>query len=198
MDSSEHPGEEGLLEPPDITQLLQQWHEGNRAALDRILPSLYQELHTISSQYLRKQGRGHVTLQPTALVNEAYIRLSDRSGVVWESRAHFLAYASRVIRSILINYCQKERADKRGGGGFNLTLEKAADKVKQQDIDLMKLNEALNELEKTDARKSQIVELKYFGGLTETEIANVLGTSAITIRRHWKSARAWLYQYLKY
>jgi RNA polymerase sigma factor (TIGR02999 family) len=175
-----------------------QFHKTNpappadRQALDAMLPEVYEELRAIAHRYLRREGEGH-TLQPTALVHEAFLRLVDQRKVDWTNRAQVLGIAAEMMRRILVNYARDRTAAKRGGGGERVTLSAVEDTLRQGDVDMLMLHEALERLEQLDSRKGRIVELKYFGGLTTDEIAAVLGVSGATVEREWKFARAWLY-----
>jgi len=177
--------------PTGVTQLLVKWSNGDKAALDEMLPAVYQELRRIAVNRLRQEHPNH-TLQPTALVNEAYLRLIDQKQVNWQNRAQFLGLAAEMMRRILVNHAHHRQAAKRGGGALRVSLEVAVNSFEQRDMNLVALDEALRELACLDPRKSQIVELKFFGGLTVEEIAAVLQVSNDTIERDWKMARAWL------
>ena len=182
-------------EPGEVTRLLQCWSGGDNHALDELAPLVYRELRLLAARYLRRERRDH-TLQPTALVHEAYLRLVDQTHVETHSRAQFLAIAANLMRHILIDHANRLRAAKRGGGN-KVALDEAAGAVQQQpQVDLVALNEALEKLAELDPRQSRIVELRFFGGLTEEEIAEVLDVSPITIRRDWRMARAVLHNQL--
>jgi RNA polymerase sigma factor (TIGR02999 family) len=183
----------------DVTALLQAWSRGEQAALDELLPLVYSELRRQAARFLRAQPLGH-TLQATALVHEAYLRLvgADRAGTNWSGRAHFFGVAARAMRSILVDHARARRAAKRGGGVQALTLC-AADAAAAQageaagsEVDVVALDEALARLAAMDARQSRVVELRYFGGLSIEETALVLGISHATVEREWRTARLWL------
>jgi RNA polymerase sigma factor (TIGR02999 family) len=179
--------------PPtaDITQLLLAWTDGRRDALDELLPLVYHELHRIAARYLRRESGDH-TLQPTALVNEAYLRLIDQRRVRWRNRAHFYGVAAEIMRRILVDHARGQRAAKRGGGGERLPLADAEAEAAGSDVDIVALDEALRRLAAFDAQQARIVELRYFGGLTIDEVAEVMGISAATVVREWTIAKAWL------
>jgi RNA polymerase sigma factor (TIGR02999 family) len=184
--------EEGLLQKEGVTQLLVEWGGGDRAALDRLLPLVFDELRRLAASYLRRERAGH-TLQPTALVNEAYLRLVDQEGAQWQNRAHFFGIAANLMRQILVDHARQRSADKRGGSQLQrLSLTQAERLVKQEELDVLALNEALERLSEFDPQQARIVELKFFGGLTIEETAEVLGVSHATVEREWKLARAWL------
>jgi len=176
----------------DTTELLIELSKGDVTVFDKLLPVIYDELRRIAANYLRRERRDH-TLQPTALVNEAYLKMVDITQVSWQNRAHFVAVAANQMRRILVDHARSVSAEKRGGGLQILTLNEEIDKSDEQTTDLMLLDEALTELAQMDPIKAKIVELRYFGGLTTDETAEVLGVSTITIKRHWKMAKAWLY-----
>jgi RNA polymerase sigma factor (TIGR02999 family) len=173
-------------EPGEVTRLLQAWSEGDRSTLDHLTPLVYRELRRLASSYIRRERRDH-TLQPTALVHEAYLRLVNESEVRSRSRTQFFAIAANLMREILVNHAKRHRAIKRGSG-LKKQLEDEA--VVGPHLDLLALNEALEKLSQLDPRKSQIVELRFFGGLTEDQIAVVLHVSPITVKRDWRVARA--------
>ncbi|MEW6125675.1 MAG: sigma-70 family RNA polymerase sigma factor [Acidobacteriota bacterium] len=179
---------------PGLTQLLVDWRNGNRQALDAILPLVYAELRRIAIGRLRLERPGH-TLQPTALVHEAYLRLIEQDRVDWKNRAQFFGIAAEMMRRILINHAVAKQAEKRGGDAVKVSLS-VVDYVfhNQQDIDVLALDEAMKKLAVFDPRKSRIVELKFFGGLSIEEIAEVLEISHATVEREWAMARAWLYR----
>ncbi len=174
-----------------ITQLLVRWSEGDKIALDKLIPLVYDELHKLATVYLRRERRDH-SLQPTALVNEAYIRLVDQENVNWQNRAQFFGMASKLIRNILVDHARRNKAAKRGGEQRTLSLSKADRVGTKSDIDLIDLDDALNELSTTNPQHSRIVELRFFGGLTIEETAVVMGISHATVEREWSFARAWL------
>jgi RNA polymerase sigma factor (TIGR02999 family) len=183
--------------PQDVTQLLVDSSSGQKEALDQLMPLVYDELHRRAAQYLRRERPDH-TLQPTALVHEAYLRLIDQTRVRWQNRAHFLGIAATMMRRILINYAQSHQAGKRGAGRHTLSLEAAEDWAAGPALagamDLVALDEALNHLAAIDHQQSRIVELRFFGGLTVEETADVLGISPATVHREWRMAKAWLHK----
>ena len=181
--------------PHEITQLLAQWSEGNQAALDQLYPLVYNELRRLAHGYLRRERKGH-TLQTTALINEAYLRLVDQKHVHWANRSHFFGISAQIMRRILIDHARRYDYAKRGGGAQRISLDEAAIVAKQRGRTLLMLDEALKSLAKIDPRRSQVVELRYFGGLNNEEIAGVLKISENTVMRDWNMARAWLYQEL--
>ena len=181
--------------PHEITQLLAEWSEGNQAALDQLYPLVYKELRRLAHGYLRRERKGH-TLQTTALINEAYLRLVDQKHVHWANRSHFFGISAQIMRRILIDHARRYDYAKRGGGAQRISLDEAAIVAKQRGQTLLMLDEALNSLAKIDPRRSQVVELRYFGGLNNEEIAGVLKISENTVTRDWNMARAWLYQEL--
>lgn len=174
-----------------ITELLVRWRGGDRCALDELMPLVYAELRRLADRYLRREGRGH-TLQATALVNEAYLRLVGEQGVEWENRAHFFGIAARRMRQILVEHARAKRAEKRGGAEYMLSLAAAERHATREDVNLLALDDALRSLEEFDERKCRVVELLYFGGLTIEEAAEALRVSPATIKRDWSMARAWL------
>ncbi|HVF23082.1 MAG TPA: sigma-70 family RNA polymerase sigma factor [Pyrinomonadaceae bacterium] len=179
----------------EITQLLAEWREGNQSALDELYPLVYDELHRLARRYMSRERAGH-TLQTTALINEAYVRLVDQKNVVWANRAHFFAISAQIMRRILIDHARRHAYAKRGGGARPVTLDEAANITPGIGSDLLRLDEALKSLAEMDPRRSQVVELRYFGGLNNEEIAGVLHVSENTVTRDWNMARAWLYQQL--
>ena len=160
---------------------------------DGLLPIVYAELRRLAASYLRRERPGH-TLQPTALVHEAYVRLIDQRQIDWSNRAQFMGLAAVMMRRILVNHARDRVADKRGGGAEHVPLTLAGEGIGAFEVNLLDLHEALNELGETDPRKAHIVELKFFGGLTTEEIAETIGVSVATVERDWKFARAWLYR----
>ena len=176
----------------EITQLLIKLSNGQRAAVDDLLPLIYDELRSLASNYLRRERVSH-TLQPTALVHEAYLKLVDVNQVTWQNRAHFFGVAANLMRRILIDYARQHKADKRGGEFQKLALDENIDKAAEQSTELVALDDALEALSKIDPVKSRIVELRYFGGLTVEETAEVMGISTITVKRPWRMPKAWLY-----
>jgi RNA polymerase sigma-70 factor (ECF subfamily) len=184
------------VSPHRVTQLLQQWSNGDDAALAELTPLVYEELRRLAHHYMEGERPGH-TLQTTALVNEAYLRLIDQTNPNWQSRAHFFAVATRAMRRILVNYARSNRAQKRGGGGAKIELDEAAIMSPEQSNEIVDVHEALEKLATLDERKAQVVELKYFGGLNHDEIAEVLKVSTMTVRRDWVFAKTWLYDELQ-
>jgi RNA polymerase sigma factor (TIGR02999 family) len=178
--------------PKGVTQLLVNWSNGDKAALDEMLPLVYQELRHIAVNRMRQEIPNH-TLQPTALVNEAYLRLIDQKNVNWQNRAQFFGIAAEMMRRILVNHALERRAAKRGGGALRVSMEVAVNSFEQKDVNLVALDDALKNLATIDARQCKIVEMKFFGGLTVAEIAEVLQVSSDAIERDWKMARAWLH-----
>src|SRR6185369_1245614 len=176
--------------PPSITQLLVEWSEGDRAALDQLTPLVYDELRRLARSYLRRERSDH-TLQATALVHEAYIRLVDQHSVSWQNRAHFFGIASQMMRRILVNHALSRGAAKRGGSATKISLDETVN-FEQRDVDLIALNHALKELEELDLRQARIVELRFFGGLSIEETAEVVNLSPATVKREWSTAKLWL------
>jgi RNA polymerase sigma factor (TIGR02999 family) len=179
----------------DVTELLDQWRSGNKDALDALLPIVYDELHSLAHRRLRGERPDH-TLQTTALVNEAYLKLVNQKSVQWQNRAHFFAVAAQVMRHILVDYARTRQYAKRGGGARHLSLDDAPVLSRERSREIVALDEALKRLAEIDPRKSRIVEMRYFGGLSAEEAAEALGVSAITVKREWLKARAWLYREL--
>jgi RNA polymerase sigma factor (TIGR02999 family) len=179
----------------NVTELLLAWQAGDQTALDKLLPAVQPELRRIARRHMAGERPGHV-LQPTALVNEAYLRLTASKDVQWQGRAHFFAVAAQVMRRILVDYARERARVKRGGGAFRISLSDADHLAILQRTDLVALDDALNALEKFDPRKSKVIELRFFGGLSLQETADVLQVSVGTVRRDWSLARAWLYREL--
>jgi len=175
-----------------VTRLLLKWSDGDERARDEMLPLVYNELRRLAASYLRRERPGH-TLQPTELVHDAYLRLIDQRQVNWKNRAQFVGLAAVMMRRILVNHARERATDKRGGDVQKVPLSDVAAAGAPQDVDVIALHSALDQLETIDQRKSRIVELKFFGGLTTNEIAEVLHISPATIERDWSFARAWLY-----
>jgi RNA polymerase sigma factor (TIGR02999 family) len=175
-----------------VTDLLVQWSRGDDAALAELTPLVYEELRRVAHHHLSGQRPDH-TLQTTALVNEAYLRLADQTNPSWHGRAHFFAVAARAMRQILVSYARSQRSQKRGAGALKMDLDEAALIAPQESKEIVDLHEALEQLATLDSRKAQVVELKYFGGLNYDEIADVLKISRITVRRDWEFAKVWLY-----
>ena len=184
--------DEPSASPHKVTQLLQQWSHGDGSALTELTPLVYQELRRLAHHYMEGQRPDH-TLQTTALVNEAYLRLADQTNPNWQSRAHFFAVAARAMRQILVSYARSDRAQKRGGGRVRIELDESAILSPEQSKEIVDLHEALERLDTLDSRKAQVVELKYFGGLNYDEMAEVLKISRVTVRRDWEFAKVWLY-----
>jgi RNA polymerase sigma-70 factor (ECF subfamily) len=181
--------------PHEITQLLAEWGNGNQTALDKLYPLVYAELHRMARHYMKRERQDH-TLQTTALINEAYVRMVDQKNVHWANRAHFFAISAQIMRRILIDHARRNAYAKRGGAAQQVSLDEAAVVAKDGGSLLLLLDEALQRLAKLDPRRSQIVELRYFGGLNNQEISGVLKVSENTVTRDWNMARAWLYQEL--
>jgi RNA polymerase sigma factor (TIGR02999 family) len=172
--------------------MLLDWSQGDCIAAEQLFPLVYDELHRLAERQMRRERSDH-TLQTTALVNEAYLRLIDQRRVSWQNRAHFFGVAAQLMRRILIKYAERRRAAKRGGGQYELQLEEADVVTDERATDLIALDHALTELAAFDPRQSRIVELRFFGGLNVEEIGVVLGISPATVKREWRVARAWLY-----
>ncbi len=174
----------------DVTQLLIDWSQGRKDAVEELMPVVYNELHRLAGAYMRRERPDH-TLQTTGLVHEAYVRLVDQNRVEWKNRAHFFGIAAQLMRRILVDHARKHRADKRGGGEAPLSLVESliAD---EPDVDIVALDHALKDLEELDERQARIVELRYFVGMTVEEIAKLMETSPSTIKREWRTAKLWL------
>lgn len=180
--------------PGTVSQLLQAWGRGDLGAREDLVPLVYRELRRQAAAYLRRERRDH-TLQPTALVNEAYVRLMGQQRATWQNRAQFFGVAAQMMRRILVDHARERQAAKRPGG-IRVTLDDRVGAVQPPECELLMLDDALQELARIDERQAHIVELKYFGGLSEEEVAAVLSLSRATITREWQSARAWLYRCL--
>src|SRR5262245_38771067 len=178
------------------TELLRAWNQGDESALDRLMPLVYNELHRLARNYMRRERPDH-TLQATSLVNEAYLRLIDVNRVEWRNRAHFLALAAQMMRRILVESARNRQRQKRGGGAVHMNLEDVQELPDAKEHDLVALSDALSGLATFDARMSQVVELRFFGGLTVDETAHVLNISPETVMRDWKTAKAWLLREIK-
>ncbi len=178
--------------PKDVTELLVDWRNGDKRALDQLIPLVYNELHRIASRYLRRERQGH-TLQTTALINEAYMRIVDQNSVNWQNRAHFFGVAAQMMRRILVDHARSHLYAKRGGGAQKLTLDEAIATPQERDLDLVALDDALSTLAAIDPQQSRIIELRFFGGLTIEETAEVVSISPATVKRDWNMAKAWLY-----
>ena len=181
--------------PQQVTELLHGWRGGDRQALDELMPFVYEELRRIAHRHMRRERPGQ-SMQTTALVNEAYLRLVGSAPVEWQDRAHFFAVAATVMRHLLVDRARARQYEKRGGGARQVSLDEAAVVSPAQDLDLLALDEVLAKLAAIDERKSRLVELRYFGGLSAEEAAEVLGVSEITVKRERLKAKAWLYREL--
>ncbi len=179
----------------DTTQILIDLGNGDRSAANRLMPLVYDELHGLAGRFMRREPPGH-TLQTTALVHEAYLRLIDQSRVDWKGRAHFFAVAAEMIRRVLIDHARQRRAAKRGGLAHRVTLTDSIGACEQEQVDLLALDEALNELSALNERHGKVVELRFFGGLSIDETAHILDVSPQTVRSDWRMARAWLREFL--
>lgn len=182
-------------DPQQITQLLLAWGNGDQQALEELMPLVYDELHKVAARHLRRQNPGH-TLQTTALVNEAYLRLIDSSQVRWQNRAHFFAVSAQLMRRILVDFARQRQNLKRGGGARQVSLDEALVIAPEREADLLALDEALDRLAVLNARQARAVEMRYFGGLSEEETAEALKVSLRTVQRDWNLARLWLYREL--
>ncbi len=179
----------------DVTQLLLQVTDGDDAAVNRLLPLVYNELRRLAASYLQRERAGH-TLQATALVHEAWLRLVDQSRVEWQNRAHFFGVAAQMMRRILVDHARAHVAGKRGGGVAHVSLDNSLEISSERHAELIAIDEALKALAAFDPMKSKIVELRFFGGLSVEEVAAVLNSSTATVNRHWRMARAWLYTHI--
>lgn len=179
-----------------ITEMLQAWGEGDSTALEQLLPLVYDELHRLAGAYLRGERRGH-TLQTTALINEAYLRLAEWKNVEWKNRAHFLGVAAQMMRRVLVDFARSRHYAKRGGDAQPVEFEEAKIAAPRRDAEIIALDDALKTLAEIDPRKCLLVELRYFGGLSVEETADVMNLSPRTVMREWQAARAWLYRELK-
>ncbi len=177
--------------PNEVTQLLVAWGNGDQAARDQLMPLVYAELHRLAHRHIKKERPGH-TLQTSALVNEAFVRLVDQRDVHWQSRAHFFGIAAQMMRRILVDYARKRRFAKRGGNQLQVSLNEDVLAAKQRSAEVILLDDALTQLAEVDERKSKVVELKFFGGLSIEETAEALGVSPGTVMRDWTLAKAWL------
>ena len=178
--------------PQEITQLLMNWSQGDKAALDQLVPLVYPELRRLAKRHMDREGPAH-TLQTSALINEAYLKLVDQQNVKWQNRAHFFAVAAQVMRHILVDHARTRNYAKRGGGAPKLPLDEAAALTAQRAGQLIALDDALRDLAALDERKSQIIELRFFGGLSLEETAEVMKISPSTVQREWRAAKAWLH-----
>ncbi len=186
MASSEH----------QITDILHNWSHGDPEALGKLMPIVFDELRRIAAGYFEQEGKGH-TLQPTALVNEVYLKLVGRRSVQWKNRAHFFGFAAELMRRILVDHARSRKTAKRGSGAPRISLDESIALPETPDLDLLALDDALNSLTELDPRQSRIVELRFFAGLTVDEIAEVMKISSTTVKREWKTARVWLYRQIK-
>jgi RNA polymerase sigma-70 factor, ECF subfamily len=182
--------------PKEVSQLLLAWSEGDQTALDRLIPLIYEELHRLAHRYLSRERPGN-TLQTTALAHEAYLRLVDAKGVRWQNRAHFFAIAARTMRRILVDLARARHNLKRGAGAQQVSLDGILVASSERGAELLALDEALGRLAALNPRQSQVVELRYFGGLSEEEVSEVLKISPRTVRSEWSLAKAWLYRELE-
>lgn len=178
--------------PSEITQLLINWSQGDKAALDQLVPLVYPELRRLAKRHMGRESPEH-TLQTSALINEAYLKLVDQQNVHWQNRAHFFAVAAQVMRHILVDHARTRNYAKRGGGAHKLPLDEAAALTEQRAAQLVALDDALRDLSALDGRKSQIIELRFFGGLSLEETAEVMKISPSTVQREWRAAKAWLH-----
>jgi RNA polymerase sigma-70 factor, ECF subfamily len=196
MPKSTRPNDDEAKAPPcgQVSGLLRAWGEGDRGALDKLTPIVYDELRRLARFYMRRERSGH-SLQATALVNEAYMRLVDYKGMQWQNRAHFFAVSAQVMRRILVDHARRRNL-KRGGGVPHVSLEDTAIVGADRAADLIALDDAMKELAKLDGRKVQVVEMRFFGGLSVEETAEVLKISPVTVMRDWRTAKAWLYREL--
>lgn len=181
--------------PHDVTELLKQWQSGDKEALDKLTPLVYDELHRLAHQYISRERPGH-TLQTTALVNEAYLRLVKQNDVAWEGRAHFFGVSAQLMRHILVDYARRHVSVKRGGEVQKVELEEATVSIERA-AELVALDEAMQALQEIHPRRSKVVELRYFGGLNNKEASEVVKVSEATIERDWRFAKAWLYRELQ-
>jgi RNA polymerase sigma factor (TIGR02999 family) len=177
--------------PNEVTQLLAAWGNGDQNALDQLMPLVYSELHRLAHRHIKKERPGH-TLQTSALLNEAFLRLVDQRGVTWKSRAHFFAISAQMMRRILVDYARSRASAKRAGNAHQVSFDEELVVSRQRSEDILELHDALNELAGIDERKSKVVELKFFGGLSIEETAEVLGVSPGTVMRDWTLSKAWL------
>jgi RNA polymerase sigma factor (TIGR02999 family) len=180
----------------DVTDLLIEWGKGDQEALNQLMPLVYDELRRLASRHLRHERPGH-TLQTTALVHEAYLKLVDQKNMTWQNRVQFFAASAQVMRHILVDHARSRRALKRGGENLRLSLDEAKMSSEEKDADLLSLNEALNSLAVIDPQQSRVVELRIFGGLTVEETAEALVISTRTVKREWSMAKAWLHRQIK-
>ncbi len=184
-----------IPKPSDVTQLLVNWNNGDQAALDELLPLVNDELRRLARNYLRRENPGH-TLQPTALVNEAYLRLIDQKQVQWQNRAHFFGIAAQLMRRILVDHARRHAYAKRGGGAMQVSFDEGMAVTEAKAAELLAVHEALEKLSAMDPRKGRIVELRFFGGLNLDETAEILEISSPTVQREWRATKAWLHRIL--
>jgi RNA polymerase sigma factor (TIGR02999 family) len=184
-----------MTEPTEVTRLLLEWRDGNQDAASKLIPIVYDELRRLASHYLAHERPGH-TLQPTALVHEAYLKLVEQKGGSWQDRAHFFAVAAQTMRHLLVDHARAKKTGKRGGGLQRVEVENVTLPVAEAE-EVVALDEALTRLKDLDACQANVVELRYFGGLSVQEVAEVLGISERTVRREWTMAKAWLYEELR-
>jgi RNA polymerase sigma factor (TIGR02999 family) len=184
-----------MSDQPNITELLVGYGRGDKEALDRLMPIVYEELRRQAARYLRREQAGH-TLQTTALIHEAYVRLVDQRNVQWQNRAHFFGIAAQLMRRILVDHARTKKRAKRGGSDIRVSLTEATVAVKGQDLDVVAVDEALQRLAAIDEQQSRVVELRFFSGLTVEETAEVMGISPATVKRDWSMAKAWLHREL--
>ena len=180
----------------EVTQLLADWSSGNQAALEKLIPLVEAELHRLAHHYMNRERAGH-TLQTTALVDEAYLRLVGQKNIAWHNRAHFFGIAAKLMRQILVDYARKRHFAKRGGNAWHVSLDEAAVVAVERAAELISLDEALRELAEISPEQSRIVELRFFGGMTIEETAEVMGLSVDKVKRDWSMAKTWLYHELK-
>jgi RNA polymerase sigma-70 factor (ECF subfamily) len=179
-------------EQEQVTQLLVAWRSGDSGALDKLIPLVQPELHRLAHRYMSKERPGH-TVQTTMLIHDAYLQFADKTQPDWQNRAHFFAVAATLMRRIMVDHARQRQALKRGGGALKVTLDEAAHAVESRAVELLALDEALEKLAAFDKRKADVVEMRYFGGLTMEEIADVLKVHVNTVTREWSAARAWLF-----
>jgi len=187
-------GDTGTPTRGEVSELLRAWTDGDQSVIEKLTPIVYAELHRLAQRYMRGERAGH-SLQATALVNEAYMRLVDYKGMQWQNRAHFFAVSAQLMRRILVEHARRRNL-KRGGGLQHVSLEETAMLGREKSNDLVALDDALNTLAQIDSRKAQVVEMRFFGGLSVEETAEVLKVSAITVMRDWNTAKGWLYREL--
>ncbi|HWW85772.1 MAG TPA: sigma-70 family RNA polymerase sigma factor [Vicinamibacterales bacterium] len=193
------PGDRSSASSPDVTQLLVEWRGGRQDALDKLMPIVYRELHSLARRYLSRERSGH-TLQSTALVHEVYLKLVDQRAVEWQNRAHFFGIAAQVMRRVLVDYARRRQRDKRRNEGTRVTLvdDLVASEVSEpSSLDAIALDTALTSLERLDPQQGRVVELRFFGGLTVEETAEVMNISTGTVKREWRIAKAWLYHHIQ-